>query len=382
MDELALEEVLGRTVAPDGPRPSIDRLRGRIARRRRRRRAAAGGVLAMVVLVGVAAAAASSDVGRARVVTTAPTVPPTPTTTVPARPAGPATLTVGAVPEGMEATGCSVLSRAQDLRVCSFSVPGGTVPVAVSLSWVPGSATEELRRAWADGDATGAAALLGGEPGPAASFDDSSGTRVLVRGEVDRVDGSSLGLPDRVARGYAVLVDDTVVQANSEAALPETMALLASISVEPRWPALDGVLDALPEGTQVIAQGVRSRWAGVRGLPRGEPTPPPADAYGADLLLPDSGRTGIVVEVTDGIDTAAFFEQLTTGGRTAIFEQLGPRSVALIEGSTSADTVLVPSATQLVVAVDEDTLLVVAATSAREADDLGAVAERVLPNLG
>ena len=126
------------------------------------------------------------------------------------------------------------------------------------------------------------------------------GVRALAFGETGRVDGSSLGLPDRVARGYALIVGDDLVQVGSETTGPELGEVLRGLRIQPRWAALDGVLDVLPSGTVVAGQGVRSRWGDVDVLKPEQAVPPVATGYGADLVLPDTARRGIAVSVERG----------------------------------------------------------------------------------
>ncbi|MCB0960089.1 MAG: hypothetical protein KDB04_11275 [Acidimicrobiales bacterium] len=388
VDDAVLTEVLERGVAPGGARPPIDGLRARSTRRRRRRRGVLGASAAVAVVVLAAAAVAVAAAGGRDVDQVRTGRPPTSAvaSTEVAAMDRPSTLTIGAVPAVASSTGCSLLEPASGLRTCALAVPGAAIPTSINLSWVPGSATEAVQTAWDAGDAMGVADLLGwgleGTPG----FVDLGGRRVLAFGEVSRVDGSSLGLPDRVASGYAALVGDGVVQISSEAAEDVLAEVVAGLEAAPRWAAVDGVLDLLPAGTEVVGQGVRSRWARATGFQRNVTGPPPATGYGIDLVDPATGRRGVSIEVTDGLDVAAFLDGLRSrsGAAYGSVELDGRRAVRI--GSDDAPAlgtdVIVTWGPQLLVAVDDDTLLSVVASSSRVEVDLDAVARRVIANLG
>lgn len=390
MDEVLLAERLTRGVT-DGPRPDLGALRARNGRRRRRRRALAGGASAVVVLlalVGAGLAAGSDPEAPDRVITTEPTISSTVPALVPDRPS---TFTIDAVPASMSAPGCQLLEPRQGLRACSFDLPRSLVGT-VNLSFVPGSATAEVRAGWDAGDGAQVAQLLDWGFDGTATFTELGGVRAIAFGESERIDGSSLGLPDRVALGWAVIVGDTVVQINSEAPEADLAELVAGLAVEPRWAALDGVLDELPEGAEVVAQGVRSRWSEPDRLRPELAEPPPATSYGADIVLPDAGRRGISVEVVHGLDVAAFLAGLrtSTGSTFPVTELDGRRAVRidgggptdLVAGPDASTSVIPRSGTQLLVQVDDDTMLWVGASSFRAADAVEPVARRVLANLG
>ncbi|MEZ5137361.1 MAG: hypothetical protein R2702_05745 [Acidimicrobiales bacterium] len=386
MDDAVLAQVLERGVADDGARPPIDGLRARSARRRRRRRGVLGAsaAVAVVVLAAVAVAAAGGrDVDQLR--TGPPPTAPVASTEV-AAVDRPATLTIGAVPAPASSSGCSLLEPASGLRTCALAVPGAAIPTSINLSWVPGSATGAVRSAWDAGDAAGVADLLGWGIDGTPSFADLGGRRVLAFGEVSRVDGSSLGLPDRVASGHAVLVGDAVVQISSEVAEDVLAEVVAGLEAAPRWAAVDGVLDLLPAGTEVVGQGVRSRWARATGFQRNVTGPPPATGYGIDLVDPATGRRGVSIEVTDGLDVAAFLDGLRSrsGAAYGAVELDGRRAVRIGPDDAPAlgTEVIVTWGPQLLVAVDDDTLLSVVASSSRVEVDLDAVARRVIANLG
>ena len=384
----AFDRIVGRFDEATGP--SLDVLRGRTIRRRRRRaRRNVGVFVAALVLVGagIALAAGERQEGPQRVTSNQSSTTGVPTTAMP-QASGPGVFTIGSVPDDLAFQSCGFIDdHAQPFAYCRYDNPSSNPEVdGLTVSRGIGAVTPEVRAAWEARNASEVTRLVTGapvRPGADGRFVTIAGAPAITYGVTEVVDGSSLGLPDRVARSFLALVGDDAIQISAEHVTDAQVGeVLASIGSTPAEPGLRLDHAALPRGAQLVVQGARPRWLQPSEFDPTKSTRAGGTRIGALYQVPGS-RSPLDIEVASGVDADALLDsvQRRPGHEQADETLDGHRSVAV-----AADDILPRglavgrSSPSLLVAIGDHTVVQISGDR-RQQDQFGSIAIAVIASL-